>query len=741
MKKKITKVLSAFAIIMSICSFIGGSETVYAAPAGSNVVYNKGAKPSMSLSWGAFGSSGSYTIARAGSRLGTYTVIGTSNATSFTDNAPNANKYENYYRISRATGDTPITLSLENQLFGDNMYFYDAKYETASTASAEINAHFVNTGSGGSNGEWTTKRQAYYFKPGSYDPGGTGFANDSSSNAIRLGFYSHIGGLGRLPNAVKLGSLDVVPHLSGGNATCTFWRSVENVTFQRDFIWSVSQSTSARRLQIESTSNMIARRGTTPWGSGGYIADTNYTGIDSVNAPQFRSQNTGMTFTANQQQWYNRNNSYVSTAQPMGGDYNMVYQGCINAGTNVVRTNGTKSIVDTKTIREKPFLFLDNDGEYKVFVPGFTSGRKGISWNTANNDMGVGEIQDLLAGWYVAKEGDTDVTINAALKAGKNIFFTPGHYTLDAPIQVNRTDAILLGAGIASVTLKPSSANTWGCVFVDDKSGIIIAGLLIDNYYTTIYQIRIGSEGANKDHSNNPIVLNDITCRVGGYTTTPNKTDVSMQINSNNVIGDHFWLWRADHGSGVGWASNVAKNGLIVKGNDVTLYAMFVEHYAEYEALFLGERTNLFFFQNEPPYDPPATGLWMSQGGRVDGWASYKVANHVNEHYAIGLGSYAVFSRTTSNQANAFEAPHKPGVSLNNMCTTRFAGTPHILNIVNGSGGPTTSAKVVRSFINGVATLSNDTKQDGIAPYDEVHVLPNNVSWPSYIQMENLSNR
>lgn len=80
--------------------------------------------------------------------------------------------------------------------------------------------------------------------------------------------------------------------------------------------------------------------------------------------------------------------------------------------------------------------------------------RVGVSWSAAN--MGEGKIQDLISSWYVAKEGDTDAEINAALKAGKNIFFTPGHYALNAPIRVNRKDAILLGAGIASVTLEPT---------------------------------------------------------------------------------------------------------------------------------------------------------------------------------------------------------------------------------------------------------------------------------------------
>jgi hypothetical protein len=49
---------------------------------------------------------------------------------------------------------------------------------------------------GGANGEWTTKRQAYYFKANidsqSYDPGGTGAASSSEANSIEVGFYTLI---------------------------------------------------------------------------------------------------------------------------------------------------------------------------------------------------------------------------------------------------------------------------------------------------------------------------------------------------------------------------------------------------------------------------------------------------------------------------------------------------------------------------------------------------------------------
>ncbi|AWG25527.1 hypothetical protein [Flavobacterium kingsejongi] len=720
MIKKVIPVLAGFALMLILCSFESSylSDKKQENKIAGEIVYNK-KKHNILLSWPTFGLSGNYVITKGGSRLASdFKPVGSTSKLTFTDNTPNANKYENYYKVTR-NGIT-ILISLEHQIFGDNMYFYDRKYEKSETARNDINSHFSTTGLGGSNGEWTTKRQAYYFKANvgnqTYDSGGSGSASSAAANAIELGFYTHIGGLGKVPAAVKLGAVFTRPHLSGGaNATCTFWRSIENVAVMRDFAWTVSQSTSARRMLIESTSKYISDVGDTNfWGSGGFIADTHYTSL----RPNWGAQ----------QQWYTRNAVFPSGSGAMGGSYNMVWQGCVNPPQS---DDSNTPIATTPIIREKPFLFIDDDGEYKVFVPAWQKDRIGVSWSSTA--MGEGQIQELLADWYVAKEGDTDVAINAALKAGKNIFFTPGHYALSAPIQVNRKDAILLGAGIASVTLEPTEKNTWGCIYVDDKDGIIIAGLLMDSFNSTTYQVRVGGEGVNADHAANPILLTDITCRVGGVQSKNIQIHTSMQINSNNVVGDHFWLWRADHGSQQGgnarWILDRCKNGLIVTGDDVTLYALFTEHYQEYEVLWWGERGRTYFFQNEPPYDAPNQASWSSQGGRVDGYAAFKVANTVKEHQSIGMGSYAVFTGTDGNvnKKNGFEIPNSPNVKLEKMCITRFAGPGNILNVINGTGGSTaTGAKRVALYNNGVGTL----------PYDEAFDLPNPESYPAYIGID-----
>jgi hypothetical protein len=88
------------------------------------------------------------------------------------------------------------------------------------------------------------------------------------------------------------------------------------------------------------------------------------------------------------------------------------------------------------------------------------------------------------------------------------------------------------------------------------------------------------------------------------------------------VIGDHLWIWRADHGDReggrvhVGWTESTADQGLIVNGDDVTIHGLFVEHFQKYQVTWNGERGRTFFYQCELPTTrrvrPP---IWQERRG------------------------------------------------------------------------------------------------------------------------------
>jgi hypothetical protein len=170
-----------------------------------------------------------------------------------------------------------------------------------------------------------------------------------------------------------------------------------------------------------------------------------------------------------------------------------------------------------------------------------------------------------------------------------------------------------------------------------------------------------------------------VTFRIGGPHV--GKVDAALVVNRNHTILDNIWAWRSDHGSGVGWTSNTANNGVIVNGDNVTATAFFVEHFQQYNVLWNGENGKTIMFQNELPYDPPNQAAYRHDG--LLGWAAYKVADNVEAHEGWGLGSYCYFNVDPSiHNSRAFEVPVTSGVKLHSVLTLSInAGTiDHVVN-------------------------------------------------------------
>ena len=97
----------------------------------------------------------------------------------------------------------------------------------------------------------------------------------------------------------------------------------------------------------------------------------------------------------------------------------------------------------------------------------------------------------------------------------------------------------------------------------------------------------------------------DVFFRIGGPHV--GKATLGLVVNSDNVIMDDIWSWRADHGvaGSVGWDINTSDTGLVVNGDNVTATGLFVEHFQKYNVIWNGENGKTVFFQNELPYDAP----------------------------------------------------------------------------------------------------------------------------------------
>jgi hypothetical protein len=364
----------------------------------------------------------------------------------------------------------------------------------------------------------------------------------------------------------------------------------------------------------------------------------------------------------------------------------MVFVGVSNAPSGTWPGSKYTTINKTPYIAEKPYLYVDAGGNYNVRVPALvTGGSSGTSWA---NGITPG-ISLPISQFYLARPGvDNAASINAVLAAGTNLILTPGVYNLTNTLLVTQPNTIVLGLGYP--TLAPTKAVP--AMTIADVDGVKVGGIMFDaGPLASSSLLQVGSAASSLDHSTNPICLYDICSRVGGATAGTTMTCVT--INANNVVGDNLWIWRADHGTGVGWTQNASSSGFVVNGNNVTIYGLFAEHHQNYQTLWNGNGGRVYFYQSELPYDPPSQAAWTHNG--VNGYASYKVADTVTSHQAYGLGIYAVFLSSTAKCFNAIESPaNAQQVNLHNMITVYIAGNAgsELTHIINGTGNTLNTA-------------------------------------------------
>jgi hypothetical protein len=505
-------------------------------------------------------------------------------------------------------------------------------------------------------------RHQFLFEPGTYPV------------HVNAGFHTSIAGLGNDPDDVNItGGVWADAEWFEGNATQNFWRSVENLAVTPtggDMRWAVSQAAPMRRVHVKG--NLMLHSSRYGWASGGYMAD-------SVVDGQVRAWT--------QQQWYTRDSTL--TGGWAGTLWNMVFSGVENAPPTSFPEPAVTTLATTGIIREKPYLYLDGE-DYAVFVPSAREGTRGATWRSGSTAGASVPLDE----FYVARPGDSAARINQALDQGLHLLLTPGVYELDETIEVDRSDTVVLGLGYA--TIVPTAGQT--AMRVGDVDGVRIAGVLFDAGATeSPSMLTVGTEGSTADHADDPISLHDVFVRVGGAHV--GRVDQAIVVNADDTIIDHIWSWRGDHGEGIGWNVNTADNGLVVNGDDVDGYGLFVEHYQEYNTLWNGERGRTIFYQNELPYDPPNQAAWNHDG--IRGWAAYKVADNVTQHEAWGLGSYCVFTSDASiTSDNGFEVPRTPGVRMHSLLTVSLGGVGTYEHVINGvgpraAGTETVPAKVV----------------------------------------------
>ena len=535
--------------------------------------------------------------------------------------------------------------------------------------------------------EMGTNRYALLFAPGVY-------GSATQPLQLKVGYYTEVAGLGASPNDVIVnGKIEVYNRCldGGGTSNCValvnFWRTLSNLSLNINALgqdgcrasanfWAVSQAVSMRRVHISGGNLSLMDYCTAgpQFASGGFIADSDLPFV----------------INGSQQQWLIRNSRIGGWSN---GVWNQVFAGVEGAPSDATFPSPPYTTLPTTPVsREKPYLFVDSAGNYNVRVPSAHAGKSGISWADGMTPGRTVPLSD----FFVATPSDSAQAINKELARGMNLLFTPGVYDVARSIDVKRADTVVLGLGHPTLTAVDGAIP----LTVADVPGVIVAGVTIDAGAVespVLLEVgkKNGNNGSKKRDASNPTTLSDVYFRVGGPHV--GKADVALEVNSDNVLIDHTWAWRADHGvEGFSdtqrWQTNIGRNGVVVNGNNVTATGLFVEHFQQYNTVWNGENGVTILYQNELPYDPPTQADWMNGG--VEGWAGYKVGDHVKTHTLYGGGVY-VFNRNNPSihTENGFEVPETAGVKLRHVMTVNLsAGT--IDHVVNGVGGPADVSRI-----------------------------------------------
>jgi len=575
-----------------------------------------------------------------------------------------------------STQAAPAALS-----FGANVYTFDP-----SMAQSQIQATLDSVSGQQVNNQFGTQRYALLFKPGTY-------GSSAQPLVFQVGYYTSVAGLGLSPNDVVINGAIVSFNQCFGLCTGldNFWRSVSNLTLNivlpsahpnyapappedpgcanSNDLYSISQAAPIRRVHVNGLLFLFDYCNT-GFTSGGFIADSEFTGSTVVNGSQ--------------QQFLARNSQLDGWTNAV---WNQVFSGDTgNVPAQTFPNPPFTTLATSPVTREAPFLYLDAGGGYSVLVPAARRNSSGTSWSggsTPGTSIPIGRF-------FVAQPTDSSAAINAQLASGKDLILTPGIYHLNQTIEVMHPDTVVLGLGFP--TLIPDNGNV--AMRAVNAQGDVFSGLLFDaGAQSSKALLQLGS-GHQPSSASDPALLADVFFRIGGAAA--GKATTALIVNSDNAILDDIWAWRADHGNGVGWTTNTSDTGVIVNGDNVTAYGLFVEHFQKFNVIWNGNGGTDVFFQNELPYDVPSQAAWMEAPG-VDGYAAFKVGDNVTSFAGYGMGSYSFFNQGLNIfAAHAFEVPASlaPG-SLHDLLTI-FLDPSHgmggILHVVNDTGGSSTIA-------------------------------------------------
>jgi len=306
---------------------------------------------------------------------------------------------------------------------------------------------------------------------------------------------------------------------------------------------------------------------------------------------------------------------------------------------------------------EKPFLVFDNNAWF-IHVPRFTGNISGAAASLVDLRLALeGDV-------FITRPNMSAAEINAGIRGKRGLLVTPAIYELTDPVEITQHNFVVLGIGFPTLI---ATEGQPALQVADGLTEVRVAGLLLEagtpmRPDATAPLLRWGTK-VNKEYTfpGKPAgIVSDVFARVGSFHCRGCpivRADRMVQIDSDDVVLDHLWLWHADHDDCgtelkiVGRSDNCfSEHGLLVNGRRVTSLGLASEHTTMgHMVLWNGEEGEVYFFQAEAPYHQPDWG--------ARGFAGYAVAPEVEQHKAYGIGVYVIAAQMTQLVRSAFLLP------------------------------------------------------------------------------------
>src|SRR3954451_15110614 len=250
---------------------------------------------------------------------------------------------------------------------GPNVHVFDPSMPVAEIQAA-VDAVYARQ----VDNQFGSERDALLFLPGTY-------GSEATPLDIRVGYLTEVAGLGQDPGSVTINGGVTATGQNGSGSLNTFWRSVSHLTIHvvptadgchtGNEMWAVSQAAPMRRVHVQEYTTFMPYCESPNFASGGFVAD---------------SRLQGGALNGSQQQFYVRNSDLG--AGWSNGVWNQVFSGDIGAPAQDfgVGPNQYTTLPTTPVSREKPYLYIDQSGVWKVFVPPPQTTSVGTTWGAGH---------------------------------------------------------------------------------------------------------------------------------------------------------------------------------------------------------------------------------------------------------------------------------------------------------------------------------------------------------------------